>query len=240
MKPARAARMLFNRHRGEARVDGIRLPIDRTVLSPKMEYTLAKGRYEYGEARQAARVISPGDTVLELGSGIGFVSSYLRRHTAAGKIICVEANPELIPFIRRVHAINEIEDTVVLNGVAQVPPCSAAVPFYSRRDFWASSLDADSEPYEKIVKVPGLNFIELLETYRPNVLVMDIEGGELSLLATPELKHVRSIVMEVHVSSYGQTGLDQLLADARRLGFSVDPRGTAREVHTLVRPDPTS
>ncbi len=81
--------MLFNRHRGEARVDGIRLPIDRTVLSPKMEYTLAKGRYEYGEARQAARVISPGDTVLELGSGIGFVSSYLRRHTAAGTIICV-------------------------------------------------------------------------------------------------------------------------------------------------------
>jgi FkbM family methyltransferase len=236
MKPKRAVRLFFNRWRGEARVDGIRFPLDPDVISPNMERTLAKGRYEWGEARLGARVVSAGDTVLELGAGIGFVSSYLRRNTAAGKIVCVEANPRLIPYIENIHGINGIHDTVVLNGVVQVAPHPASMPFYCRRDFWASSLDATTGAYESVVDVPCLDLGKLLDTYKPSILIMDIEGGELALLATDELRHVRAIVVEVHRDTYGQQGLDQLLASAQLLGFQEDPHGTLREVHTLVRP----
>ena len=98
-----------------------------------MEWTLAKGRYEWGEARFGARVIAHGDTVLELGAGIGFVSSYIRQHSAAARIVCVEANPQLIPYIEEVHRINDIQNTVVINGVAQIGPKVASVPFLSPR-----------------------------------------------------------------------------------------------------------
>lgn len=195
MKPLRAARRLLNRYRGEARVDGIRLPLDYDVLSANMERTLAKGRYEWGEARYGSRVVSPGDIVLELGAGIGFVSSYIRRHSPAGRIICVEAHPQLIPYIKNVHAINEIRDTTVLHGVVQIEPKDTSVPFYCRRDFWASSLDAHTGPFDSVVKVPSLNFTELLATHEPNVLIMDIEGGELDLLSVGALGTVRAIVL---------------------------------------------
>jgi FkbM family methyltransferase len=237
MKLRRTARLHLNRWRGEARVDGIRLPLSPTIISPKMEWTLAKGRYEWGEARMGARIIAPGDNVLELGSGLGFVSSYLRRNTAAGSIVCVEANPGLVPYIENVHRINGIANTIVLNGVAQVPPHPASLPFYCRHDFWASSLDP-AEAYERAVDVPSLDLAALVDTYKPRVLIMDIEGGELDLLRIDALPHVRAIVLEVHTTTYGQVGLEQLFAAAKRLGFDQDPQGSLREVHTLVRRPP--
>ena len=106
---------------------------------------------------------------------------------------------------------------------------------FCRRDFWASSLTGNSAPYESVVQVPALDFDELLETYKPNVLIMDIEGGELALFAIAELKHIRAIVLEVHRNEYGQEGFFELLASLTRLGFKEDPDGAAREVHTLVR-----
>jgi FkbM family methyltransferase len=230
MKLKRTAKLHLNRWRGQARIDGIRLPLSPAIISPSMEWTLAKGRYEWGEAR----VIQPGDAVLELGAGIGFVSSYIRRNTGAGRIVCVEANPDLVPYIEKVHRLNGIENTVVLNGVAQVEVRSANVPFYCRKDFWASSMEATS-PYERCVEVPSLNFATLLATHKPNVLIMDIEGGELALFSADALPHVQAIVLEVHRDAYGENGLTELFGKAQRLGFNLDPHGTMREVHTLVR-----
>lgn len=235
MKLKRYAQLHINRWRGEARIDGIRLPLAPNVISANMEWTLAKGRYEWGEARMGARMVRPGDTVLELGSGLGFVSSYLRRTTTAGKIVCVEANPDLVPYIEAVHAINGIGNALVMNGVAQIPPHAAHVPFYCRGDFWASSLDAETGAYERAFDVPCLELGELLEAHRPDVLIMDIEGGELPLLEIERLPHVRAIVLEVHTDAYGQEGLGRLLASTERLGFRLDPRGSMREVHTLIR-----
>lgn len=234
MKLKRTAKLYLNRWRGEARVDDIRLPLSPAIISPGMEWTLAKGRYEWGESRMGARALAPGDTVLELGAGIGFVSSYIRRNTGAGKIVCVEANPDLIPYIENVHRLNDIDNTVVLNGVAQVAAQPASVPFYCRRDFWASSMEA-AAPFERSVEVPALHLGALLATHKPGVLIMDIEGGELALFSADALPHVRAIVLEIHKDAYGQEGLDQLYSSAARLGFSLDPQGSMREVHTLVR-----
>jgi hypothetical protein len=118
--------------------------------------------------------------------------------------------------------------------VAQVPPHPASLPFYCRHDFWASSLDP-AEAYERAVDVPSLDLAALVDTYKPRVLIMDIEGGELDLMRIDALPHVRAIVLEVHTTTYGQVGLEQLFAAAKRLGFDQDPQGTLREVHTLVR-----
>ena len=135
MKLKRYAQLHINRWRGEARVDGIRLPLAPNIISAHMEWTLAKGRYEWGEARMGARMVRPGDTVLELGSGLGFVSSYLRRNTTAGKIVCIEANPDLVPYIEAVHALNGIGNALVLNGVAQIAPRTAHMPFLLQARF---------------------------------------------------------------------------------------------------------
>lgn len=230
----RTAQFHLNRWRKEARVDNIRLPLSNRIISPGMEWTLAKGRYEWGEARMSARVLKPGESVLELGAGIGFVSSYIRLNTDAGQITCIEANPDLVPYIEGVHRLNGISNAAVVNGVAQVADYPASIPFYCRKDFWASSMEPAVD-YERAVEVPVLNFTNLLATARPDVLVMDIEGAELDLLEADTLPHVRAIVLEVHKDVYGRRGLDRLFERAKHLGFHRDPNGTVREVHTLVR-----
>ena len=235
MNPIRMMKRAVNRLRSEARVNGIVLPIDRSVLSPLMELTLAAGRYERRERALSARIIRPGDVVLELGAGLGFLSSYLRKFTGARKIVCVEANPNLIPYISRVHALNGIDGVELLNGVV-VPRAdgTASIPFYCRRDFWASSLDP-SAPFEAVVSVGALRFSDILECHRPDVLVMDIEGGELELLTAPSAGSIRAAVIETHPGQYGPDGLRAIEANLERLGFVEDAAGRDRDVRTFVR-----
>ena len=237
MNPLRTIKRSVNWLRGEAHVSGIVLPIDRSVLSPHMELTLAAGRYERRERALSARIVRPGDVVLELGAGLGFLSSYLRKFTGAGKIVCVEANPNLIPYINRVHAVNAIDRIELLNGVVLPRPDGAAsIPFYCRRDFWASSLDPSS-PFESVVSVGALSFPDILDRHRPDVLVMDIEGGELELLTTPSAGSIRAAVVETHPGHYGPDGLRAIEANFARLGFVEDAAGVDRDVRTFVRAD---
>jgi FkbM family methyltransferase len=226
----------INRLRGAARVNGIALPIDHSVLSPHMELTLAAGRYERRERALSARIVRPGDVVLELGAGLGFLGSYLRKFTGAGKIVCVEANPHLIPYITRVHALNRIDAVEVLNGVVVPRPGGpVSFPFYCRRDFWASSLDP-TLPFQSVVSVGVLNLADILDEHRPDILVMDIEGGELDLLGAPTLGSIRAAVIETHPGQYGADGLRAVEANLARLGFIEDPAGADRDVRTFVRP----
>jgi FkbM family methyltransferase len=200
-----------------------------------MELSLAAGRYEARERAMATRVIQPGDVVLELGSGLGFISSYVRQRTGAGKIICVEANPRLIPYINSVHALNAVANVEVLNRVVVAAEGSQQTfPFYCRNDFWASSL-SPTPPYDRVVNVPALPFADILRTHRPNVLIMDIEGGEIDLMKTPSLGSIRSIVVETHAGTYGAVGVRALENDLARLGFTEDPTGAARDVRTFLR-----
>src|SRR2546425_537784 len=46
------------------------------ILSPQVERTVSRGRYEQDEFRLIEQVLSPGDVVLEVGAGLGLVSAY--------------------------------------------------------------------------------------------------------------------------------------------------------------------
>ncbi len=189
-------------------------------MSRRMRRRLATQRYEAGEARAAASVVKAGDVVLELGSGLGFISSYLRKHTPAGRIVCVEANPHLIPYIQRVHQLNAVFEAKVIHGIASASDGDAAVPFYCRRDFWASSL-APEPAYEHVASVPAIPFSKLVSEHRPDILVMDIEGGEHQLLAVQAIDGVRAVVLEVHPVVYGEAGVRVVRDHLARLSFQL-------------------
>ncbi|MEQ1614454.1 MAG: FkbM family methyltransferase, partial [Hyphomicrobiaceae bacterium] len=218
MKPIRDLRVRANLLRGEARVCGVRLPIENTVISLGLQRLLAEGKFELSEARAAKKLIADGETVLELGSCTGFISSYVRRHTRAGRIICVEANPQLIPYIERVHRLNGVGDAVVLNVVVQPAPLQATVPFYCRAEVPTSSLSANgTTPVISIVDVATMRLADVLNTYQPRTLIMDIEGGELEILNASTIEPVEKLVMEIHPRIYGKSGTREAFANVARL-----------------------
>jgi FkbM family methyltransferase len=189
---------------------GISVPFDPRIITPKIERPMRRGRYEGGECAALRRVLRTGDRVLELGAGLGLCSTVAALVPGVERVVTIEANPELLPLIRETHRLNGVDGKVDLrNGVA-VAVGGGEVPFYIRPDFWASSMEAGSRGFTRVERLPAIGLGDLIEEIRPTVLVCDIEGGELGLFDTLNLSGVRHMVLELHPRVYGNEGLARI------------------------------
>src|SRR4051812_37271559 len=89
----------------EHKLFGIKIELDPAIASDGLRNILSDGRYERTEGELLLRALDDDRThsVLELGGGIGFVSALLCRRCSIRSYHLVEANPDLIPVIRRTH-----------------------------------------------------------------------------------------------------------------------------------------
>ena len=71
------------------------------------------------------------------------------------------------------------------------------------------------------IEVPVVKLHELLAELVPNVLIVDIEGGELDLFEGAEtLGSVDRIALELHPQIYGSAGVLSVFRALCRLGFA--------------------
>ncbi len=236
MQPVRDLLVLGNRAIGQATIAGVRLPIDRSIMTVDLERLLAKRTFEQPEREAVRKLISPGEVVLELGACLGFISTFIRKHTRAGKIIAVEANPQLIPYIQRVHALNGVRDVTVMNAVVLPEPGAPTVKFYCRAQVPTSSLSPEGAPATSIAEVATVTFADIIAQYAPKVLVVDIEGGELELFQAETLGTIEKIIIELHPQAYGLPGMQNIFNDIHRLGFAYDATASAGQVVSFRRP----
>jgi FkbM family methyltransferase len=210
---------------------GVLLDISLPAFSPKLRRSIFLGKYEINEIRSAARVISAGDTVVELGSGCGFVSCALAKLKKLKMIHCVEANPEMIPVIAHHHQLNGVKGLIhneIIGG------SDGEIDFYVQDDFWASSAVAD--PGGRKVTVKATRLADRLREWHPDVLIMDIEGGELALVDCELPQCIRALVIELHESMIGSTGVARIIDHLRAQGFArVTDTSSKTKVATFVR-----
>ena len=218
------------------RVNGVRINPDNPALSPSMRARICSANYEVHEARCVTTLVEPEEIVLELGGGIGYISSLVWNTGRASQIVVVEANPDTIPVIQETHTLNNVK-ALVLNGVA-MPDCGkeSFIPFYVRSDFWASSLYPEPWGYSREVSVPCLDFKALLATHQPSLLICDIEGGEANLLGSiPCMPSVQKIVLELHQDVTGAEGIRDIFLNLSKQGFAYDPLLSQRGVVVFRR-----
>jgi FkbM family methyltransferase len=209
----------YNRLRGYASIETVRLPIRRPIVSRSREKSLALGRYEPSLTSAVKESLRDNDVVLELGAGLGYISSYLRRQTGVGRIVCYEANPDLIPYIRDVHGLNKVQGVEVRHGVVTPAPPGTTLPFYIRSSTAASSLNETDGPVARIVDVPVIAWRTVVDEVQPTAAIMDIEGAELDVLEADDFGPVRRLVLETHPIVYGTAGLKRLYDALTRHGF---------------------
>jgi FkbM family methyltransferase len=178
-------------------LNGVTLLVEKEFLSPRMLQVLTTGDYEREEARRIPKVIKPGERIVELGGGIGYISAICGRNKHVDTITVFEAHPDLVPMIERTHEINGVRSRVI-NAVVLPKADRATAPFYLRADFWASSLNPKPYGYERVVDVPVMPLSKMLEDFQPTMLIVDIEGGEGMLFNDIELPGVRKVYLEVH------------------------------------------
>lgn len=206
-------------------LNGILISAPSDVITPSIAQALSSGAYEAEEARIVSRALKPCDRVLEIGSGLGFVSTLIAKDDRTATLIAVEADPRLARKAAETLRANGQTDAEVLNGVL-APNASEGdtATFYQRADFWMSSLTETDVPYEKAIKVPVIAMNEMLRQRAISCIVCDIEGAEVALLDSADLTSVDRVVVELHDHVTGLSGVAALFDSMRRKGFVYDPR----------------
>lgn len=214
------------------KLKGITLRIPEAQLSPALERALREGRYESGESDALLRNLEPGDRVLDLGAGAGYVSSLAARVVGGENVTAVEAAPDMLAVLRRNLNLNEAGNARVLHGAVVADDYrDEEVRFAVADAFWSSRLAEGAQTGQgATVKVPALRFGSLLAEIRPSVVVMDIEGGELEICRQDWPDCVRLLIMEIHTRRYPPADVKAMFDALSRNGFTYMPWGTRGEV----------
>lgn len=215
-------------------VGGVLIPDDPAVITPGIRAAMLSGRFEAEESSQIPLIVRPGDRVLEIGAGIGFISTLLSRQRRVGSVLAVEANPHLLAYMERLHARNRVRKVRRLNAVLT----NEAVPsktFYLRQDFWMGSLMPGPNPYHATAEVPTCNFNALLREEGVSLIVCDVEGAESFLFDDADLGGVDRIFVEMHDHITGLSGVARLFATLCMQGFVYDPRHSVGSVVLFQR-----
>ncbi|MCI1191333.1 FkbM family methyltransferase [Calidifontimicrobium sp. SYSU G02091] len=211
-------------------IAGVKLEVGDD-LDPAVREAMRTGTYEAPELRALAATLQPDDVVLELGTGVGLLSTFCAQRIGSDRVHTFEANPELEPRIRTTYR---------LNGVApQLQMCmlgerEGVRPFYLHDAFWASSAEPGAGA-TRVVEVPVRPLNAVIERLRPTLLVMDIEGGEHALLPIMDLRPFTRIVTELHERQLGRERTRAMIERLYAAGFRIRRDLSAWEVVCLER-----
>ncbi len=203
-------------------LSGVSLEVPDRLLTPRIRDRLETGHYEANEARAAQLMIDYGDRVLELGAGVGYISTICAMLAGAQNMMSVEANPRLLNTIRTNLDRNDCEEAVLLHGaIVGAPVKGARVHLKNAHAFWASSMGAPEE--EGAISVPALVMGDLLEAHKPTVVIMDVEGAEADLFDAPWPDFVRVVALELHPDRYPDTVIKRIFDGMSASGLIYAP-----------------
>jgi FkbM family methyltransferase len=212
---------------------GMRIDTASPLVNDDTRAALYFYMYESSERRAIKRFLRSNRPVVELGASIGFVSVLIAKTAHPVKQVAVEANPDLIPLLRR---------NLELNGVAGVTIVHGAVAYKTgdRAIFSVGAANVDgrlgsgvtAEAGVQSLVVPTTTLRDVLESSNISefTLVSDIEGAEWDLIeeeSKDTRERCRQAVFELHhVERNGTTFTPAELADRFATGWGM------RKVHT--------
>jgi FkbM family methyltransferase len=193
------------------------------AIAPRTRAEMLWGLYESAERRLVGAYLRPGLDLVELGASLGVVSSHLARRLGQGhKLVCVEANPQLLGAIRTNVRRNAPDAHVEIVG--------AAIAYGAEHVRIELGADTTTGRLAGVgaasgIEVAATTLSRLLEEHAVGeyVLVMDIEGAEAAILREDPgaLTRCHQIIAELHATTYGDSALrqDDLAREIEGLGF---------------------
>ncbi|MEQ6203719.1 FkbM family methyltransferase [Sulfitobacter sp. HNIBRBA2951] len=210
---------------------GMKFPKDGHFITGKLRTALRDNRYEAKEANNVLKLVRDEDTVIELGAGIGFMSTLLATRRKIHNVFAFEANPALIPYIQSVHKANDLTNAHITHGI--LGKRNGSTSFYVRENLLSSSmapLEGDTPENCEKVKVDVLNASHVLKEIKPNILIADIEGAEADLLPAMDLTGLRGAMIELHPQYIGPEGVNAVFRAMMDAGLAYYARGSTNKV----------
>ena len=199
------------------KIEGIYLPV-----YPGFGYSVLRfiynGTYECEELNILKSKLENTDLVLELGTGIGFISSYCAQKISAENVYTFEANIFMKPVIMEVFRKNKVVPNfqVALLGDPEIEK-----EFSVQKSFLASSQKINNVHGKKIT-VPFLDLNETIKKLVPNYLVMDIEGNEYDVFSIIDFQTIWKVQFELHPDILDQEKIDFIFKKLAENNFRKD------------------
>jgi len=218
------------RRPSEVTVRGVRLELGPHV-TPALQREIYRERYERREARCLSRILRPADIVMEIGAGMGFLSTLAALRIGSDRVFAFEANPMMIEVIRRTYRLNGVQPALTHGVLGQG---DGTVEFFVEPEFVASSLYRGSDSAQKF-QVPLLDVTREMGRIRPTVVAMDIEGAERELVPVMSWDGVEKVIIDLHPLVIGEDGVGEVLSVLRLAGFVADRWLSSTNKKLLIR-----
>ena len=210
-------------------------PSDAALIIPEVRSAVRSGTYCADLLRLLPEAIVPGDRVLVIGAGLGVVSTTVAHDEGVDRVIAVEANTALIPYLNRVHALNGVSEVETVNAVLAEGK-KGRVPFFARRDLRASSLMPHDRSWQQVMMVPFMDLNLILTEERISLVVCDIPVVSARLLARAELATVERILVDCGDEPELCWEADALCSLLAARGYAIGPHETGQSSVLFSRP----
>ena len=206
---------------GHIKVDALKFPLDPDYLTPKIRKKLRLGRYDQGFLAAALEVVRPGDTVLELGSGLGFVTGMIAKQRDVAMIHGYDGNAAVVRYAEAMLATNGIQNVQLTNAV--LGPRKSTVPFLLQSYAPLSSLLPFDGRESTSVTVDMINAKGAVKDIKPTVILCNIEGGEADVFKGVPLPTVRHTLIKLNPDRIGSAGIARVFEAMAVANLVYDP-----------------
>lgn len=206
-------------------IKGLKVYLNELV-GPRLSYLVCIGDYEQNDIDILDKFLKTGDKVVEMGGGIGLTAAYSAIKTG-NPVVVIEPDSRLHPLIAKQVEVNGGEAVLVEKCVVANAGEISTVEFGLASEIWFSSMDSarsEDEVGQKIVQrinVETIGLNDALASFKPTVLVVDIEGAELGLFSGKMENKPRAIMIEIHTPNFGGAGTGSVITDLIRQGYKM-------------------
>jgi FkbM family methyltransferase len=222
-----AGRVIAAVTRNHIRHRGIWFDVGSPDFTPRVRAQIFWGIYESAETRMIKTLLGGSTAVIELGSSLGITANHIASQMAPnGNLVCVEANPRLIPGLHK--RISPWADTLQVEVIHAAVTGRCGTTALALAPQTIGSRLADYEETADTVDVPSLTLREIVRRIGVQEfdLVSDIEGAEATFLIQDPgiLTRCRRAVIELHESALDgrKILIHDLMRAAVAAGFRIE------------------
>jgi FkbM family methyltransferase len=163
-----------------------------------------------------------GDTVVDLGAGIGLTSIVSRNAVgSSGRVIAFEPVDTTCEELRQTVELNDSDVEIFNEGVSAD---GGELAIYQGDEFQESSVHIPTNT-KRTSKSRRID--EIISQFKPDLLILDIEGSESLLLESSRISSVRSLIVELHPRIIGPETVRKIIEYLFQRGFDINLDVTA-------------
>lgn len=198
-------------------LDGVRVSTDPgDPVMRALRGHMFKRVYEAPERSMIAKLLEPSDRVLDIGACIGLTAALCAKNVGAENVLAYEANPRLETAIRRNFHLNGMAPNLRMRAITTD---GQPVTFHIAKNVFSSSLRDRGNAEPITVESDALD--DVLASFRPTMVLMDVEGAEDDLTRDTDLPGVRKLVIETHPHIIGKEAVNDVFGRIERMGFHI-------------------